>query len=276
MRHTAGIFRFGLPPDMTKGIIASFMDEILLISEDSLFARMLYLEFVQLHKTVTIRGTLTPDALEAVIAWGTCRLLILDLDGVYPALDRMLNMTVEQNLPVILFGYPDSDAMTAEKLRFYDSDIYRYVFPRPFLMNQFLYCAKELLHYREDVLSERTEAPAMKMKQHSPADDLHINEEAHTVCYRNDTIPLTRTEYDILLLLLRQRGAVLSRAEISAAIRSREALSAAEESGSSKKQRSENSNLVDVYIRYLRAKLDQTYKVTLIETVRGVGYTIRK
>ena len=249
------------------------MDEILLISEDRLFSRMLVLEFAQLHKTAVVRNTLAPEGLDAALAGGTCRLLILDLDGTYPALDRLLSRAAEQNLPVILFGYPDSDAMTAEKLRFYDSDIYRYVFPRPFLMNRFIYCAKELLHYREDVLTERAETPAMKMKQHSPADDLHINEEARTVCYRKDIIALTRTEYDILLLLLRQRGAVLSRADIAAVIKTRE-VSTTAPVGIPKKA-AENSNLVDVHIRYLRAKLDQTYRVTLIETVRGVGYTIR-
>jgi len=36
-----------------------------------------------------------------------------------------------------------------------------------------------------------------------------------------------------------------------------------------------DTNIIDVYIRYLRSKIDQKYNVSLIETVRGVGYIIR-
>ncbi len=37
-----------------------------------------------------------------------------------------------------------------------------------------------------------------------------------------------------------------------------------------------DTNVIDVYIRYLRSKIDQKYNVNLIETVRGVGYIIRE
>lgn len=36
-----------------------------------------------------------------------------------------------------------------------------------------------------------------------------------------------------------------------------------------------NTNVVDVYIRYLRSKIDDVYGIKLIETVRGFGYVIR-
>lgn len=36
-----------------------------------------------------------------------------------------------------------------------------------------------------------------------------------------------------------------------------------------------STNVVDVYVRYLRSKIDDVYKITLIETVRGAGYVIR-
>ena len=36
-----------------------------------------------------------------------------------------------------------------------------------------------------------------------------------------------------------------------------------------------DTNIIDVYIRYLRSKIDQKYNINLIETVRGVGYIIR-
>ena len=36
------------------------------------------------------------------------------------------------------------------------------------------------------------------------------------------------------------------------------------------------SNIVDVYVRYLRRKLDEPFETKLIQTVRGVGYSIRE
>ena len=36
-----------------------------------------------------------------------------------------------------------------------------------------------------------------------------------------------------------------------------------------------STNVVDVYVRYLRSKIDDVYGITLIETVRGSGYVIR-
>ena len=64
---------------------------------------------------------------------------------------------------------------------------------------------------------------------------------------------------------MKQRGVVLSRAELYEAVWK-------PDSTVSKK----DSNIVDVYIRYIRSKLDEPYRIKLIETVRGVGYTIRK
>ncbi len=270
------------------------MQDILLISEDKLFSHMLTLELSALHANVRVQSDLTPEELAellglapeapvsdaerlqnpaeaptAVEKLSRISMLILDLDINYRGLEKMLVLTEETQLPVILFGYPDSEAMTADKMRFYDSDIYRYVFQRPFLMHQFMYCAKELLHYREDEILRKKEEPAMKMKQHSPADDIRFNEEFRQITYKNDIIRLTPTEYETLAYLMRRRGSVVSRAELYDAVRA-----TAAKDGEDKPKKKQNSNVVDVYIRFIRAKIDDPYNVRLIESVRGVGYTI--
>lgn len=244
------------------------MHDIYLISDDRLFAHMLTLELSALHCGVRLLPDLTLSELEEASAKNNCRLLILDLDIAYQGLEKMLAHAEEEHIPVILFGYPDSDAMTADKLRFYDSDIYRYVFQRPFLMNQFLYCVRELIQYKDEELLRQEEKPAMKMKEHCPADDIRINEDAHQVFYKDDLITLTYTEYETLLYLMKQRGVVVTRTQLYDAVRTQKA--------SSQDTQKKDSNVVDVYIRYLRAKLDDHYHIRLIETVRGVGYTIRK
>jgi DNA-binding response OmpR family regulator len=132
-------------------------------------------------------------------------------------------------------------------------------------MSQFLYCAKELLCFKEEDQIRRREAPAMAMKQHCTADDIRINENARQVFYKNDLLTLTATEYELLLYLMKQRGTVLTRTQLYEAVWKPD--------GEVQKK---DSNIVDVYIRYIRSKLDEPYRIKLIETVRGVGYTIRK
>jgi DNA-binding response OmpR family regulator len=241
------------------------MSQIQLISTDAHFARMLEIELSALGRSVRHSFSLSQEEMEAIVAEETCQLLILDLDVRYVGLEAMLVLAQDNKIPVILFGYPSSDSMTADKMRFYDSDIYRYVFPRPFLMSQFLYCAKELLCFKEEDQIRRREAPAMAMKQHCTADDIRINEAARQVFYNNDLLTLTQTEYELLLYLMKQRGTVLSRAQLYEAVWKPD--------GDMQKK---DSNIVDVYIRYIRSKLDEPYRIKLIETVRGVGYTIRK
>ncbi|MBO5649218.1 MAG: response regulator transcription factor [Clostridia bacterium] len=242
------------------------LSQILLVSGDPIFARMLKLELSALGRTVSQTNTLTPEEMDAISSdENSIQLLILDLDVAFVGFERTLLIAQENKIPVMLFGDPNSPAMTPDKMRFYDSDIYRYVFARPFLMNQFLYCAKELLCFKEEDLIRRKSAPAMIMKQHCAADDIRINEDSRQVFYKNDQISFTATEFDLLLILMRHRGSVLSRAQLYESVWKPEGES-----------QSKDSNIVDVYIRYLRAKLDEPYRIKLIETVRGVGYTIRK
>lgn len=241
------------------------MSQIQLISTDAHFARMLEIELTSLGRSVRHSFSLAHAEMETFVREDTCQLLILDLDVRYEGLEGMLVLAQDNKIPVILFGYPSSESMTADKMRFYDSDIYRYVFPRPFLMSQFLYCAKELLCFKEEDQIRRREAPAMVMKQHCTADDIRINEASRQVFYKNDLLAFTHTEYELLLCLMKNRGTVMDRAQLYALVWQPE--------GDIGKK---DSNIVDVYIRYIRAKLDEPYRIKLIETVRGVGYTIRK
>ncbi len=73
-------------------------------------------------------------------------------------------------------------------------------------------------------------------------------------------LSLTSREYQLLLLLLRHRGSVLSRERILEEIW-------AEQGGGA-------SNVIEVYVRYLRQKLEQDGQSRLIHTVRGHGYCL--
>ena len=75
-------------------------------------------------------------------------------------------------------------------------------------------------------------------------------------------LELSTKEFALLELLLRRRGEALSRGQL---------LEGAWELGFETR-----SNLVDVYVRYLRDKIDRPFDRRSIETVRGIGYRLRK
>ena len=91
--------------------------------------------------------------------------------------------------------------------------------------------------------------------------DLKLDCDTWTVTRNNIHIALSSKEFSILEYLIRNAGIVLSREKISQHIWNYEY-----EGG---------SNVVDVYIRYLRKKIDEEYAVKLIHTVRGAGYVLR-
>ncbi len=92
--------------------------------------------------------------------------------------------------------------------------------------------------------------------------DLVVYEPKMEVYRGEDNIKLTAREFYILLLLIRNAGKVLTREQIiSSAWNDGEELT---------------SNVVDVYIRFLRKKIDAPYEVKLIQTVRGRGYCIKE
>ena len=92
--------------------------------------------------------------------------------------------------------------------------------------------------------------------------DLTVDTAAKTVVRAGQSIRLTAREFNLLELLLRQQGRVLSRAEIAG--------HTWEESFDT------GSNVIDVYVNYLRNKVDKGFDKKLIHTVVGMGYVLRE
>lgn len=92
--------------------------------------------------------------------------------------------------------------------------------------------------------------------------DLHVDTASRQVTRAGRRIDLTAREYALLEILATHRDTVLSRDQIGEKLFSYDYMGA--------------SNMVDVYIRYLRRKIDDGYDVKLIKTVRGVGYVLRE
>jgi DNA-binding response OmpR family regulator len=91
--------------------------------------------------------------------------------------------------------------------------------------------------------------------------DLTINVLTREVKKQGELIELTKKEYELLEYLVNNKGIVLSRDQIIAKVWGYDFVG--------------DTNVLDVYIRYLRSKIDYPYDTKLIQTVRGVGYTIK-
>ena len=92
--------------------------------------------------------------------------------------------------------------------------------------------------------------------------DLELNPRTRQVFRNEDAIELTAKEFDLLELFMRHPGQVLTREMIYEHIWDYDF--------------GGESNIIEVYVRYLRTKLEATGKPRLIQTVRGVGYALRE
>ena len=91
---------------------------------------------------------------------------------------------------------------------------------------------------------------------------LVLNTAAHSVSYNEEEITLTKKEYDLLECLLRNKNIAMSREQLLSQVWGYEYMG--------------DTNVVDVYVRYLRQKIDDKYGIHMVETIRGIGYMIKE
>ncbi|MBR0628407.1 response regulator transcription factor [Bacillus altitudinis] len=91
--------------------------------------------------------------------------------------------------------------------------------------------------------------------------DLTVNEKTREIQRGGQTLELTPREYDLLIHLLKHQQQVLTRDQLLTAVWGFDYFG--------------DTNVVDVYIRYLRKKIDYPFEKQLIHTVRGVGYVMK-
>jgi heavy metal response regulator len=122
---------------------------------------------------------------------------------------------------------------------------------KPFAFAELLARLRALLRRRERALP----APLVLA-------DLSLDCVTHEVTRAGQRIDLTSKEFSVLEFLLRNRGRVVTRTAMVEHVWDRTFDS--------------DTNLVDVYIRHLRAKLDEPFAGKLIHTIRGVGYVLKE
>ncbi len=119
----------------------------------------------------------------------------------------------------------------------------------------------------EELLARIRVALNRQSKMYQPKADvlqigeLKLNLTSHSAFYGEDELVLTKKEFELLEYLLKNKNIAITREQLLNNVWDYEYLG--------------DTNVVDVYVRYLRQKIDDKYGIHLISTVRGVGYIIK-
>ena len=197
------------------------------------------------------RGFSDGAALTAALRGAKPDLILLDImlpgeDGI-SILRRLRSLPDTAAIPVILLTAKNTEY---DKVIGLDSGADDYI-AKPFGMMELVARIRAVLRRSQDKLLSADSHPLT-------AGAISIDERAHTVCVSGRDVQLTLKEYQLLVLLMKNQGAVLTRDVLLENIWGY---------GSESETRT-----VDVHIRTLRQKLGDSG--ALIETVRGVGYRL--
>lgn len=224
------------------------MPEILVVEDETNLARFIELELSHEGYTVTV----ATDGQEGFnLAYDNNYNAIL-LDLMLPKLNglevcRKLRKT--KNTPIIIIT---AKGETYDKVVGLDYGADDYIV-KPFEIEELLARLRVIMRRNQSV-----EVNHDTINIH----DIEIDTTAYTVSIEGTPIDLTKTEHELLYLLVKNKGIVMKREQILDVIWGYDS--------------EVETNVVDVYIRYLRNKLKPFNEDKLIETVRGVGYVIRQ
>lgn len=131
---------------------------------------------------------------------------------------------------------------------------------KPFKFNE-LYARIRALTKRKNVSALNESSEAVNDKTRFAIADLVIDFDARTISRDRQKINLTAKEYALLEYLARNTGKIRSRAEIALSVWGLNF--------------DTGTNFIDVYVNYLRSKIDKPFTVKLIHTVTGFGYVLK-
>jgi DNA-binding response OmpR family regulator len=152
--------------------------------------------------------------------------------------------------PILILTARDS---VLDRVSGLDSGADDYV-PKPFAIEELLARIRSI--FRRTETHQPQNNPVIRFKH------ITVDTEARVVTVDNETVNLTKTEYELLLVFLRNVNRVLSREVLLDQVWGYDT--------------PVETNIVDVYVRYLRNKLKSPVEDSMIETVRGVGYVMRE
>ena len=230
-------------------------ERILLVEDEEKMARMVELEL--LHEGYEVTKAFDGTAGLAQAESGGFDLVLLDI--MLPGLSGMevlRRLRRSSDIPVILLTARDA---VMDKVSGLDTGADDYI-TKPFAIEELLARIRAGLRKRAAAELHKDEAPK-NLVLTAAGGELTLDVDRHEVRVRDQAVELTLREFSLLQYLLENKGRVLSRDALL------EQVWGYDYAG--------ETNAVDVYVRFLRSKLDERFGLKLIHTVRGIGYQIR-
>ena len=222
---------------------------ILIIEDEAKIARFLELELKHEGYEVLIAGD-GRLGLEKALKENV-DLIILDI--MLPGLSGIevcRRVRLESNVPIIMLTAKDD---VTDKVAGLDMGADDYM-TKPFAIEELLARIRVALN-RVKNMTKDVKGDILQIG------DLKLNLASRSAYYKDDELVLTKKEFELLECLMRNKNVALTREQLLNKVWGYEYFG--------------DTNVVDVYIRYLRLKIDEKYGVQLISTVRGVGYIIK-
>lgn len=225
------------------------MEKILIVEDEEKIARFLELELQHegygVEKAVNGREGLD-KALTGAYALMVLDVMLPELNG-FEVLRRLRKSS---GMPVIMLTARDT---VMDKVAGLDGGADDYM-TKPFAI-------EELLARIRLALKKRKGVSTVQAENQLSCRGLTMDIQRYEVTYAGNKIELTHREFELLKVLLENRNIVISRDTLLEKVCGYDYFG--------------ETNIIDVYVRYLRSKLDDVYQVKWIQTVRGVGYVIR-
>ncbi len=232
-----------------KGCAYLYMKDVILIVEDeSKIARFLELELKHEGYDVEIAYDGRTGYEKAVSQ--DIDLIILDL--MLPELSGIevcRRVRRVSDVPIIMLTAKDD---ISDKVMGLDMGADDYV-TKPFAIEELLARIRTALKRKSN--SERHNRDTIV------AGNLELSKSEFKVTYCDEEIMLSKKEFELLIYFMENKDIVLTREKILENVWGYDFMG--------------DTNITDVYVRYLRSKIDQRFGVQYIHTVRGVGYTFR-
>lgn len=221
--------------------------KILLVEDEVKLARFVELELKYEGYEVTV----CHDGREGFEKFAESEFDLILLDLMLPGLNgieicrRIRKVSL---IPIIMLTAKDE---VIDKVAGLDSGADDYL-TKPFAIEELLARMRVALKRQIGVISKKSTLEV---------NDIAIETDKREVKVKGSLVELTKKEYDLLLYMTQNKNIVLTREQILNQVWGYDYIG--------------ETNVVDVYIRYLRAKIDDFFGTKYIHTIRGVGYFVK-
>lgn len=224
------------------------MSKILIIEDEANIARFIELELK--HEGNEVDKALDGRTGLDMALTGGYDLILLDVMlPVLNGLEVLRRIRLESEVPVIMLTARDA---VMDKVSGLDAGADDYI-TKPFAIEELLARIRVALKKRGGATVKSNKLVIGKVA---------LDEDRHEVTVAGENVELSNREFELLHTLMKNKNIVMDRDKLMNLVCGYDYMG--------------ETNIIDVYIRYLRTKIDDRFGIKLITTVRGVGYIIKE